>query len=193
MFEDRHKPKRKARADSERNRDRLVVAAKAVFTDKGAEASLDEIAQLAGVGNATLYRHFPTRETLIAAVYHRELDTLVEAAEALAGDEKPDAALRRWLMLYLDYMAAKGGMSAALQSVVASTTEIFQDTTARLEEAVTLLTNRIKGASDTPMDPLDLLRALGGIALFQPSPDWRRSAVSFIDILIAGLKAGRAR
>src|SRR3954449_1708164 len=87
---------RKPRADAVRNRDRLLVAAKAVFSAGGSDASLEAVARRAGVGIGTLYRHFPTREALFEAVYRREVDELAALAEALNLEAAPAEALRRW-------------------------------------------------------------------------------------------------
>src|SRR5271157_3751445 len=88
---------RRPRADSLRNRETLIVAAKVAFTERGAEAPLEDIARRAGVGIGTLYRHFPTREALLAAVYRREVQQLGELAEQLKSEAAPVDALRRWL------------------------------------------------------------------------------------------------
>src|SRR6476660_7688867 len=87
---------RKPRADALRNRERVLEAAKAVFSSGGADASLEAVAKRAGVGIGTLYRHFPTREALFEAVYRREVDQLSDLAEALRNAPEPVDALRRW-------------------------------------------------------------------------------------------------
>src|SRR6476469_5077163 len=88
---------RKPRADGVRNRERVLEAAKAVFSAGGSDASLEAVAKRAGVGIGTLYRHFPTREALFEAVYRREVDQLSDLAEHLKGTADPVDALRRWL------------------------------------------------------------------------------------------------
>src|SRR5580698_3753892 len=98
---------RKTRADAERNRDRILEVAKSAFTKFGAEASLDEIARQAGVGAGTLYRHFPSREALIEAVYRTEVEKLAAAERNFAETMPPIEALRAWMMLFVDYIAAK--------------------------------------------------------------------------------------
>ena len=107
-----HPPLRRPRADAARNRERLLAAAKAVFSAGGPEASLEAVARRAGVGIGTLYRHFPTRETLFEAVYRREVDELAALAEA--SDADPAAALRRWVKTNVEFVATKKGMAAAL-------------------------------------------------------------------------------
>src|ERR1700760_3359334 len=101
---------RKPRADAARNRERVLQAAKAVFSAGGADASLEAVAKRAGVGIGTLYRHFPTREELFEAVYRREVEQLGEFAEHLKGETEPVEALRRWLRSNVEFVATKKGM-----------------------------------------------------------------------------------
>src|SRR5438105_11979713 len=103
---------RKPRADAVRNRDRVLEAAKVVFSQGGPEASLEAVARRAGVGIGTLYRHFPTREALYEAVYRREVEQLVELAKHLETKIAPVAALRHWLRAGVEFMATKKGMAA---------------------------------------------------------------------------------
>jgi AcrR family transcriptional regulator len=127
---------RKPRADAERNRVRLLETAKAAFAEKGSGASLDEIARIAGVGAGTLYRHFPTRDALVAAVYRNETEQLVAAASHLAEMHPPVAALREWLLLFVDYMATKHGMSEVLNSIVGGTSDLYSASTAQMKQAM---------------------------------------------------------
>ena len=105
---------RKPRADAVRNRERVLAAAKAVFSAGGADASLEAVARRAGVGIGTLYRHFPTREALFEAVYRREVEQLSELAEQLKNEADPVEALRKWLRSNVEFVATKKGMMAAL-------------------------------------------------------------------------------
>ena len=117
--------KRKPRADAIRNRERVLEAAKAVFSQGGAEASLEAVARHAGVGIGTLYRHFPTREALYEAVYRREVEQLVELAKHLVETEiTPVEALRRWLRAGVEFMATKKGMAAALATAAHGSSEL---------------------------------------------------------------------
>src|SRR3979411_66808 len=109
---------RRPRADAVRNRERVLEAAKIVFSAGGADASLEAVAKRAGVGIGTLYRHFPTREALFEAVYRREVQQLGELAEALKSEAAPVDALRRWLRSNVEFVATKKGMSAALALAV---------------------------------------------------------------------------
>src|SRR5882672_2230005 len=105
---------RRPRADAVRNRERVLAAAKAVFSAGGPEASLEAVAKKAGVGIGTLYRHFPTRQDLFEAVYRREVQQLSELAEKLKTDPEPVKALRLWLRSNVEFVSTKKGMSAAL-------------------------------------------------------------------------------
>ncbi|HEX3515209.1 MAG TPA: TetR/AcrR family transcriptional regulator [Trebonia sp.] len=107
---------RRLRSDAQRNIDSLVEAAKAVFGTSGVDAPAKEIADLAGVGVGTLYRHFPQRSDLVKAVFQREVDACADAATALAAAHAPGAALAQWLHRYTEFVATKRGLAAALHS-----------------------------------------------------------------------------
>ena len=181
---------RKPRADAERNRVRLLETAKAAFAEKGAGASLDEIARTAGVGAGTLYRHFPTRDALIEAVYRNEMAQLVDAATTLTETRAPVAALREWLVLFVDYMVTKRGMSEALNSLVNGTSELYSTSADQLRRAIAKLIDRAVASGDIRLDidPLDLLRALAGVTNVNPGPDGSRAAKQMVDILLAGIQ-----
>ena len=181
---------RKPRADAERNRLRLLETAKTAFAEKGSGASLDEIARIAGVGAGTLYRHFPTRDALVAAVYRNETEQLVAAADRLAAAHPPVAALRDWLLLFVDYMATKHGMSEVLNSIVGGASDLYSASTAQMRQAIAKLVDRAVASGDIrlELDPLDLLRALGGVANIGLGPEGERAARRLVDILIAGLR-----
>ena len=98
---------RKPRRDAQRNRERVLEVAKQEFTRSGAQASLEEIATKAGVGPGTLYRHFPTREELLVAVYRSEVEKLAAAARTFADTMTPVEALRAWLLLFVDAVETK--------------------------------------------------------------------------------------
>ena len=107
---------RRLRADAARNVDSLLEAAKAVFATSGVDAPAKEIADLAGVGVGTLYRHFPQRSDLVKAVFQREVDACADAAPALIAAHEPGEALARWLLRYTEFVATKRGLAAALHS-----------------------------------------------------------------------------
>ena len=184
---------RKPRADAQRNRDGLLGAAKAAFAEAGPEASLDEIARRARVGIGTLYRHFPTRDAIVEAVYRREVQQLADAAPRLADSLPPAEALRAWMRLFIDYIAAKKVIAPALKSLVGGGSALYADSGARINEAIALLVERARASGDIrpDADSADLLRALIGFAYVNSAPDWEASARRLIDLLIDGLKSQR--
>lgn len=179
---------RKPRADAQRNRERILEAARLAFACGGAQASLDDIARQAGVGPGTLYRHFPARKALLEAVYRAELEKLAAAAQTLAGTRPPVEALRAWLLLFVDAVAAKQIIAPALNSLVEDHKKTFEASYARMHDALRgLVTRAVKrGDIRRDLDPVDLLRALVGVANVSASPDWQQSARRLVDILIAG-------
>jgi AcrR family transcriptional regulator len=188
--EDEQAAVRKPRADGERNRVRLLETAKAAFAEKGSGASLDEIARTAGVGAGTLYRHFRSRDALVAAVYRNETEQLVAAATRLAETHAPVMALREWLLLFVDYIATKHGMHEVLNSIVGGTSDLYSASSAQVKLAMAKLADRAVASGDIrlDLDPLDLLRALAGVANIGLGPDGERAAKRLVDILIAGVR-----
>jgi AcrR family transcriptional regulator len=181
---------RKPRADAQRNRERLMEAATAGFTELGPDVSLDEIARRAGVGIGTLYRHFPTRDALVAAVYRHEVDQLAEAATRLSETLKPGEALHEWMRLFVDYITTKKVIVAALGSVAGGQTELYAHSGERIMAAVQLLVERARAGGDIrpDVDPKDLLRALVGFTYGNTAPGWEASARRLIDLLMDGLR-----
>jgi AcrR family transcriptional regulator len=181
---------RKPRADAERNRIRLLDTAKAAFAEKGAGASLDEIARTAGVGTGTLYRHFPTRDTLVLAVYENEIEHLLAAADSLTATRQPITALREWLLLFVDYLGTKHGMHEVLSSMECQTSAVYSSSSTRLKEANARMVDRLVESRNMQLDmqPLDLLRALAGVANVSAGLNGQHAARSLVDILIAGIR-----
>src|SRR5580704_3926133 len=181
---------RRPRADAIRNRERVLEAAKAVFSAGGSDASLEAVAKRAGVGIGTLYRHFPTREALFEAVYRREVQQLGELAEALKSEADPVDASRRWLRSNVEFVATKKGMSAALALAVQSTSELTAFSFDRLTKAVGALLDRAIAAGEIRADisPEDLLRALVGMCYLHDQPGWQKSVVRLLDVLVDGLR-----
>jgi AcrR family transcriptional regulator len=184
---------RKTRTDALRNRERILEVAKQAFTRLGANASLDDIATQSGVGPGTLYRHFPTRDALIEAVYRAEVEKLAAAAHDFAKTMPPLEGLRAWMLLFVDYMAAKQIIAPALNSVVGGASKLYESSRSQIREAVETLTKRAIHSGDlrSDLDPNDLLRPLIGVALIPASPDWQQSAKRLVDILIAGLRSAK--
>ena len=181
---------RKPRADAIRNRDRVLEAAKAVFNAGGPEASLEAVAKRAGVGIGTLYRHFPTRESLFEAVYRREVQQLGDLAEQLKNDAAPVDALRRWLRSNVEFVATKKGMVAALALAAYGKSELYALTFDRLTKAVGTLLDRAVAAGEIRADisPEDLLRALIGMCYMHDQPGWQASVLRLVDVFIDGLR-----
>src|SRR5215470_12179277 len=164
---------RKPRADAVRNRERVLEAAKAVFSAGGSDASLEAVARKAGVGIGTLYRHFPTREALYEAVYRREVEQLGELAEDLKGEASPVDALRRWMRANVEFVATKKGMAAALALAAGPPpSELTAFSYERLTKAIGTLLARAVEAGEIRDDigPGDLLRALVGMCLLHDQP-----------------------
>ena len=179
---------RRPRTDAQRNPERILGVAKEAFTRCGANASLDEIAQEAGVGAGTLYRHFPSRDALIEAVYRTEVGKLAAAQQKFAETMPPIEALRAWMLLFVDYIAAKHIIAPALNTIVGGAAKLYEGSRAQIQGAIDAL---VKGAIKSgdirdDLDPFDLLRALIGVSNVASTPDWQQSARRLVDILIAG-------
>ena len=186
-------PARKPRSDAQRNRERILEVAKDAFTRSGANASLDDIAREAEVGPGTLYRHFPSREALLEAVYRSEMEKLAAAQEKFAQELPPVEALRAWLLLFVDYMAAKQIIAPALNALVGDPKKLFEASYARIWDAIRALVRRAVKSGDIrkDLDAIDLLRALIGVANVGTSSDWQQSARRLVDILITGSRPAR--
>jgi AcrR family transcriptional regulator len=180
--------RRKPRADAQLNRERILEVAKEAFTRSGANASLDEIAKDTGVGAGTLYRHFPTRDALIEAVYRTEVEKLAAAERKFTEAMPPIAALRAWMLLFVDYIEAKHIIAPALNTFVGGPSKLYEGSRAQIQGAIDALVKRAIKSGDIRKDlePFDLLRALIGVSHVASSPDWQQSAKRLVDILITG-------
>jgi AcrR family transcriptional regulator len=179
---------RKLRRDAQRNRARILEVAKEAFTQFGADASLDDIAKQAAVGAGTLYRHFPTRDALIEAVYRSEVEKLAASARKLSETMPPIDALRSWMLLLIDYIAAKHIIAPALNSIVGGPSRLYEGSRGLIQGAIDELVKRAKKSGNLrrDLDASDLLRALIGVSHVGTGPDWQQSARRLVDILIAG-------
>ena len=184
---------RKPRADGQRNRERILDVAKEAFARHGANASLDDIAKQAVVGPGTLYRHFPTREELLQAVYRAELEKLAEAEQKFTQTMAPTDALRAWLLLFVDAIAAKQLIAPALNTLLGDPKRVFETSYAKMHQAIRALVKRGVESGDirSDLDPVDLLRALIGVSNVASAPDWQPSARRLVDILIAGSRPAK--
>jgi AcrR family transcriptional regulator len=179
---------RKPRMDAQRNRGRILEVAKDAFTRFGADASLDDIAKQAGVGAGTLYRHFPTRDALIEAVYRIEVEKLAAAERTFSETLPPTEALRSWMLLFVDHIAAKQIIAPALNSVVGGPARLFEGSHGLVHAAIDALVKRAieSGEIRKDLDPFDLLRALIGVAHVASGSGWQQSARRLVDILVTG-------
>jgi AcrR family transcriptional regulator len=179
---------RKPRMDAQRNRERILEVAKDAFARSGAGTSLDDIAKQAGVGAGTLYRHFPTRDALLEAVYRTEVEKLAAAERKLAQDLSPIEALRAWMLLFVDYIATKQIIAPALNTLVGGPSKVYEASGAQITGAIRALVEPAIESGDIrrDLDPLDLLRALIGVSNVACGPDWQQSAKRLVDILITG-------
>lgn len=181
---------RKPRADSQRNREKLLETAKTAFAAQGPDVSLEEIARRAGVGIGTLYRHFPNRDAILADVYRRGVEQLAAAAADLSESHPPLEALHAWMRLFVDYIATKKLIAPALNAMAGGASELYAASGPVITQAVELLVARARaeGAIREDVGPLDLLNALIGFAYGSAGPDWQASALRLIDVLMDGLK-----
>jgi AcrR family transcriptional regulator len=179
---------RKPRTDAARNRERILEVAKEAFFTSGANTSLDEVARQAGVGAGTLYRHFPTRDALLEAVYHTEVAKLAAAEQELSAKLPPVEALRAWMLLFVDYIAAKHIIAPALNTLVGGPSKVYEASRSQVSGAIESLVKRAIKSGDIrkDLDAFDLLRALIGVSNVASSPDWQQSAKRLVDILILG-------
>jgi AcrR family transcriptional regulator len=179
---------RKPRTDAQRNRERILEVAKGAFSRRGANASLDDIAKQAGVGAGTLYRHFPTRDALIEAVYRTEVEKLAAAERKFAEAMPPIEALRAWMLLFVDYIATKQIIAPALNTFVGGPSKLYEGSRDHIEGAINGLVKRAIKNGDIckDLEPFDLLRALIGVSNVASSPNWQQSAKRLVDILISG-------
>jgi len=182
---------RHLRADAVRNRELLITAAAAVFSTNGAEVPLEEIARKAGVGIGTLYRHFPTRDSLVEEVYRHEVDVLCERADQLLETLPPDQALEEWMQLFVRHVATKRGMLSVLKPMLSSNAAFFAETKGRATAAATrlLAAGVAAGSVRADINGADLLRAVGGVCM---STDQDRSDASdrLVGLLFDGLRHG---
>jgi AcrR family transcriptional regulator len=179
---------RKPRADAQRNRARILEIAKGAFTRSGVSISLDDVARQARIGPGTLYRHFPTRDSLLEAVYRTEVEKLAAAERSFSESMPPVEALRAWMFLFVDYIATKQLIAPALNNIVGGSSKLFESTGAQIKGAINALVKRAIESGDIrpDLDPLDLLRALIGVSNVASGPDWVQSAKRLVDILILG-------
>jgi AcrR family transcriptional regulator len=177
------------RADARQNRDRILEVARDAFATSG-EASLNSIAKKAGVGAGTLYRHFPTREALVLAVYRHDVAQLVEAASTLLAENPPLTALRLWFDRLAYYGRVKHGVADVLHAITSH--DLNGETYGPVIGAVTLLLGACEESGDVRpgLDPDDVLLMLGFLWRIDPGDDGQARAVRMLDLVVDGLRAG---
>jgi AcrR family transcriptional regulator len=185
-------PRRRApRSDGQRNRRLILEAGARAFAADGAEASLNAVARDAGVGIATLFRHFPTREALVEAIYGDSLQALCTAAGSLAADHDAVTATRAWMAAFLDYIGLKSGMADTLRALADSELDSRVGTVDRLTAAVETLLSKGKrdGVFRDSTLAMDVVAALSGTALIAGRPAQRDQADRLVALLLAGMTA----
>jgi AcrR family transcriptional regulator len=181
---------RARRADARRNEEALIEAAAAVFVVAGVDAPIRDIAAKAGVGTATIYRHFPTRADLIIAVYRHQVDGLAEAGPTLLGSgASPYAALEKWIDLFVDFLVTKHGLATVLQSDEACFDPLHAYFLERLVPVFAQILDAAERAGEIRLDlePRDLLRGVGSLCI-GADRDRDRDARRLVGLLIAGLR-----
>ena len=182
---------RHLRADAQRNLDALLQSAMAVFATLGVDAPVRQIAEKAGVGVGTVYRHFPQRSDLIVAVFRREVDACADAAAVLAAEHEPDQALARWMQRYVDFISAKRGLAAALHSGDPAYDTLPAYFQKRLRPALQTLLEAAAAAGKMRADvkPDELLRAVASLCALAHSGD-PVQARRMVALLVDGLRYG---
>ncbi|KUO08964.1 TetR/AcrR family transcriptional regulator [Streptomyces sp. DSM 15324] len=184
---------RPQRADARRNKESLLDAAAAIFVESGVEAPVRDIAARAGVGTATIYRHFPTRADLIIAVYRHQVEACAEAGPALlAAGPTPYAALGRWIDLFTDFLVTKHGLAAVLQSDDAGFEGLHHFFLDRLVPVCTELIEAAVAAGEIRpgITAYELMRGTGNLCI-GAEHDPRYDARRLVGLLVAGLRAPR--
>ena len=181
---------RALRADAARNRDALLAVASRIFASSEAEPSMRAIAREAGVGIATLYRHFPTRESLVDAVYHDQVQRLTLGARELLEQLPPAEAMRRWMDLFAEWLATKHGMLDTLLAMIESGKIAHAQTRAELLEAITTILDAGRAAGDLRADisAEDIAASLVGILTVAGKPGNQAQAGRLLNLLMDGLR-----
>ncbi|MEU5032033.1 TetR/AcrR family transcriptional regulator [Streptomyces milbemycinicus] len=181
---------RSNRKDARRNRQALLDVAAAVFVTSGVEAPVRDISAKAGVGVATIYRHFPTRADLVVAVYRHQIDACAEAGPTLlAAGPTPYAALGRWVDLFVDFLVTKHGLAAAMQGDSTSFEALHAYFLERLLPVCTQLLEAAAASGEicSGLDAYHLMRGIGSLCIGAES-DPRYDARRLVALLVAGLR-----
>ena len=185
---------RAQRSDACRNRDRLLECAAEAFAAHGIDAPLEKIAKSACVGIGTLYRHYPTRDALVEAVYRHNVELLCDGADELSVALPAGEALAEWMQRFVGYVAQKKGLATYLKSVVSADSDLFVQTHARVQETVNRLVSAAvdAGAVRRGVEGMDILRALSGVCLMADQPGGVEQGGRVAALLMDGLRYGAA-
>ncbi|MEJ3652967.1 TetR/AcrR family transcriptional regulator [Actinomycetes bacterium KLBMP 9759] len=178
------------RADTRRNHDRILAAAAQSIA--AGELSFNAIAKKAGVGVGTVYRHFPTQDALVLALYEREVRQIVDVVPELLESHTPEQAFRTWATEHLArYMMTKRGLAAALKAASPSAEGVLADAYESMLGAATMLVeaNARAGAVRADLDPATAMRGLAGLMFLDPDGDWRGEAASLTELVWRGMSA----
>jgi AcrR family transcriptional regulator len=183
---------RAPRSDAARNRERLLEAASEAFTRDGVEASLEGIAKAAGVGVGTLYRHFPSRDCLMEAVYRHNLDQLIADADDLLATKPPVEALNEWMQRFPAYVATKKGLAAHLKTVVSADSDLFTTSQEKMRGTMKRMLDAAaaQGAIRPDADPGDVIRALAGVCMTGDMSSSPEQTCRLAGLLMDGLRYG---
>jgi AcrR family transcriptional regulator len=183
------------RADARRNREKLLEAAAELFASEGTDVSLETVAKRAGVGIGTLYRHFPTRDALLAETYRNEVALVADGAAELLATLPPDQAMEQWLERFIAYAAAKRGMAAALKQLNVSREELFPEAQRRIGETIArLLRAGVEAGTIRPdVTSDDVYRATMAIWNIPAGDDWIEQARTVLRLVMDGLRYGASR
>jgi AcrR family transcriptional regulator len=181
---------RRRRSDGAQNRETILAVALAALTESG-DVSLNAIAKRAGVANATLYRHFPNRESLVLEVYQREVRQVVGAADQLLAEREPADALREWVARLAQYAMTKHGLADAMRAAAAPGSALFEETYAPIVGALGRLLAAAEqaGCVRAGLSPDDVILALAGLWEIDPATDWKAQASRLYDLVFNGLRA----
>lgn len=183
---------RAQRADASRNRNRLLEVAAQAFARDGVDAPLERIAKDAGVGVGTLYRHFPSRDALMEAVYRHNLDVLVADADELLETKPPVEALAEWMQRFVGYVATKKGLAAHLKTVVSADSDLFTSSQERMHATVGRLVDAAVSSGEVraDADPDDVIRALAGVCMTSDLSPSNAQPARIANLLMDGLRFG---
>jgi AcrR family transcriptional regulator len=185
---------RRMRADARRNYDLLLAEAAGAIAERGADdVSLEEIARRAGVGIGTLYRHFPTRQSLLEAVFRDQVEALARRAEELAADPSPGSALAEWLRAMMAFGKTKRSLNTSLAATLGKDSQIYSECSQMLRDNTAVMVERAQAAGIARRDvqPTDVMRLVHGLIMIEnAAPGDEGQAERMLSLVVAGLLTG---